>query len=146
MNWERWYELDFFSVVIFDDWSCQNSLEAREKTRNSNIIIDCQCQTVIPWNNLARFFSSNWIGRWWICEEAGRDWMVSWYTFFIPRYLEWNWTICAHCWYIAELLHMLLRKFCRFVEGDFDTYVSHIREPHVWGGEPELFMASHVLQ
>ncbi|CAL5013396.1 unnamed protein product [Urochloa decumbens] len=33
-----------------------------------------------------------------------------------------------------------------FVEGDFDTYVSHIREPHVWGGEPELFMASHVLQ
>uniref|UniRef100_A0A0A9G4D2 Ubiquitin thioesterase OTU n=1 Tax=Arundo donax TaxID=35708 RepID=A0A0A9G4D2_ARUDO len=33
-----------------------------------------------------------------------------------------------------------------FVEGDFDTYVSHIRQPHVWGGEPELFMASHVLQ
>ncbi|KAJ4706476.1 OTU domain-containing protein [Melia azedarach] len=33
-----------------------------------------------------------------------------------------------------------------FVEGDFDTYVSHIRKPHVWGGEPELFMASHVLQ
>ncbi|KAM3690421.1 hypothetical protein ACJW31_09G120200 [Castanea mollissima] len=33
-----------------------------------------------------------------------------------------------------------------FVEGDFDTYVSHIRKPHVWGGEPELFLASHVLQ
>ncbi|TVU05226.1 hypothetical protein EJB05_48384 [Eragrostis curvula] len=33
-----------------------------------------------------------------------------------------------------------------FVEGDFDTYVSHIRKPHVWGGEPELFIASHVLQ
>ncbi|KAF4361990.1 hypothetical protein F8388_020797 [Cannabis sativa] len=33
-----------------------------------------------------------------------------------------------------------------FVEGDFDTYVSQIRKPHVWGGEPELFMASHVLQ
>nr|BAJ90072.1 predicted protein [Hordeum vulgare subsp. vulgare] len=33
-----------------------------------------------------------------------------------------------------------------FVEGDFDTYVSQIRQPHVWGGEPELFMASHVLQ
>ncbi|KAL6987078.1 ubiquitinyl hydrolase 1 [Sarracenia purpurea var. burkii] len=33
-----------------------------------------------------------------------------------------------------------------FVEGDFDTYVSHIRKPHVWGGEPELFMASHVLK
>ncbi|KAJ0246724.1 OVARIAN TUMOR DOMAIN-containing deubiquitinating enzyme 4 [Hirschfeldia incana] len=33
-----------------------------------------------------------------------------------------------------------------FVEGDFDTYVKQIRKPHVWGGEPELFMASHVLQ
>lgn len=33
-----------------------------------------------------------------------------------------------------------------FVEGDFDTYVSQIRKSHVWGGEPELFMASHVLQ
>ncbi|XP_054805255.1 OVARIAN TUMOR DOMAIN-containing deubiquitinating enzyme 4 isoform X2 [Prosopis cineraria] len=33
-----------------------------------------------------------------------------------------------------------------FVEGDFDTYVSQIRKPHVWGGEPELFIASHVLQ
>ncbi|KAL5221793.1 hypothetical protein ABZP36_026506 [Zizania latifolia] len=33
-----------------------------------------------------------------------------------------------------------------FVEGDFDMYVSQIRHPHVWGGEPELFMASHVLQ
>ncbi|CAL9245984.1 unnamed protein product [Arabidopsis halleri] len=33
-----------------------------------------------------------------------------------------------------------------FVEGDFDSYVRQIREPHVWGGEPELFMASHVLQ
>lgn len=33
-----------------------------------------------------------------------------------------------------------------FVEGDFDTYVSQIRKPHVWGGEPELFLASHVLQ
>lgn len=32
-----------------------------------------------------------------------------------------------------------------FVEGDFDTYVSNMRKPHVWGGEPELFMASHVL-
>ncbi|CAI0414503.1 unnamed protein product [Linum tenue] len=33
-----------------------------------------------------------------------------------------------------------------FVEGDFDTYVKQIRKPHVWGGEPELFMASHVLK
>ncbi|CAM0951986.1 unnamed protein product [Alopecurus aequalis] len=33
-----------------------------------------------------------------------------------------------------------------FIEGHFDTYVSRIRKPHVWGGEPELLMASHVLQ
>lgn len=33
-----------------------------------------------------------------------------------------------------------------FVEGDFDTYVTQMRLPHVWGGEPELLMSSHVLQ
>ncbi|KAM0051437.1 putative OTU domain, papain-like cysteine peptidase superfamily [Helianthus debilis subsp. tardiflorus] len=33
-----------------------------------------------------------------------------------------------------------------FIEGDFDSYVSQIRKPHVWGGEPELLMASHVLK
>ncbi|XP_020971648.1 OTU domain-containing protein At3g57810 isoform X2 [Arachis ipaensis] len=33
-----------------------------------------------------------------------------------------------------------------FIEGDFDTYISQIRKPHVWGGEPELFIASHVLK
>ncbi|XP_057811130.1 OVARIAN TUMOR DOMAIN-containing deubiquitinating enzyme 4-like isoform X1 [Salvia miltiorrhiza] len=33
-----------------------------------------------------------------------------------------------------------------FVEGDFDTYVAKMRQPHVWGGEPELLMSSYVLQ
>lgn len=33
-----------------------------------------------------------------------------------------------------------------FIEGDFDTYISHIRKPHVWGGEPELLMLAHVLR
>ncbi|XP_062150173.1 OVARIAN TUMOR DOMAIN-containing deubiquitinating enzyme 4-like isoform X1 [Alnus glutinosa] len=33
-----------------------------------------------------------------------------------------------------------------FLEGDFDTYVVQMRQPHIWGGEPELLMASHVLQ
>ncbi|CAN4123154.1 unnamed protein product [Withania somnifera] len=33
-----------------------------------------------------------------------------------------------------------------FIEGDFNTYVAQIRNFHVWGGEPELLMASHVLQ
>jgi hypothetical protein len=44
------------------------------------------------------------------------------------------------------VLILYLDIFYRFVEGDFDAYVSQIRKPHVWGGEPELFMASHVLQ
>ncbi|XP_078432976.1 cysteine proteinases superfamily protein [Wolffia australiana] len=33
-----------------------------------------------------------------------------------------------------------------FIEGDFDAYVSQIRKPHVWGGEPEILMATHVLR
>lgn len=33
-----------------------------------------------------------------------------------------------------------------FIEGDFDTYVKEIQQPYVWGGEPELLMASHVLK
>ncbi|THG02014.1 hypothetical protein TEA_002580 [Camellia sinensis var. sinensis] len=33
-----------------------------------------------------------------------------------------------------------------FIEGDFDTYVTQMRQPHIWGGEPELLMSSHVLQ
>lgn len=34
----------------------------------------------------------------------------------------------------------------RFIEGDFESNISQIRKPHVWGDEPELFIASHVLQ
>uniref|UniRef100_A0A803PHD8 Ubiquitin thioesterase OTU n=1 Tax=Cannabis sativa TaxID=3483 RepID=A0A803PHD8_CANSA len=33
-----------------------------------------------------------------------------------------------------------------FLEDDFETYVGQMRQPHSWGGEPELLMASHVLQ
>ncbi|XP_042020815.1 OVARIAN TUMOR DOMAIN-containing deubiquitinating enzyme 4-like isoform X1 [Salvia splendens] len=33
-----------------------------------------------------------------------------------------------------------------FIEGDFDSYVAKMRQPHVWGGEPELLMSSYVLQ
>ncbi|XP_050212222.1 OVARIAN TUMOR DOMAIN-containing deubiquitinating enzyme 4-like [Mercurialis annua] len=33
-----------------------------------------------------------------------------------------------------------------FIEGDFDAYVKTIQQPFVWGGEPELLMASHVLK
>ncbi|PWA42177.1 OTU domain-containing protein [Artemisia annua] len=33
-----------------------------------------------------------------------------------------------------------------FIEGDFDAYVKRIQQTFVWGGEPELLMASHVLK
>ncbi|XVE85280.1 hypothetical protein DITRI_Ditri17bG0079000 [Diplodiscus trichospermus] len=33
-----------------------------------------------------------------------------------------------------------------FLEGDFDNYVVQMRKPHIWGGEPELLMCSHVLK
>ncbi|XP_028551637.1 OTU domain-containing protein At3g57810, partial [Dendrobium catenatum] len=33
-----------------------------------------------------------------------------------------------------------------YLEGDFDGYVNQIRQPHIWGGEPELIMSCHVLQ
>ncbi|KAI9124442.1 hypothetical protein K1719_004364 [Acacia pycnantha] len=33
-----------------------------------------------------------------------------------------------------------------FIEGDFDAYVKRLQQPYVWGGEPELLMASHVLE
>ncbi|GLT88783.1 hypothetical protein SLE2022_067920 [Rubroshorea leprosula] len=33
-----------------------------------------------------------------------------------------------------------------FIEGDFDAYVKKLQQPYVWGGEPELLMACHVLK
>ncbi|KAH7565982.1 hypothetical protein JRO89_XS08G0053000 [Xanthoceras sorbifolium] len=40
----------------------------------------------------------------------------------------------------------LSKRKAKFIEGDFDTYVKHNQQPYVWGGEPELLMASHVLK
>lgn len=51
-----------------------------------------------------------------------------------------------HSHIIVLIFYCALFSLSRFIEGDFDTYVSQIRKPHVWGGEPELFIASHVLQ
>ncbi|KAI3885303.1 hypothetical protein MKW98_002695 [Papaver atlanticum] len=33
-----------------------------------------------------------------------------------------------------------------FLEVDFDIYAMQMRQSHIWGGEPELIMSSHVLQ
>ncbi|KAH6557972.1 hypothetical protein KP509_1Z083500 [Ceratopteris richardii] len=49
----------------------------------------------------------------------------------------------------AKVVDELVRKREEtewFIEGDFDIYIEQMRKPHVWGGEPELLMASHVLR
>ncbi|GKA58129.1 OTU domain-containing protein, partial [Tanacetum coccineum] len=33
-----------------------------------------------------------------------------------------------------------------FIDGDFDVYVKRIKKPYVWGGGPELLMASNILK
>lgn len=40
----------------------------------------------------------------------------------------------------------MIKNTSRYIEGDFDAYVKRIQQPFVWGGEPELLMASHVLK
>lgn len=52
-----------------------------------------------------------------------------------------------------ELRHRVADEFIKrradtewFLEDDFETYVVQMRQPHFWGGEPELLMSSHVLQ
>lgn len=47
---------------------------------------------------------------------------------------------------VHQSVNGAFRVSFRFVEGDFDTYVAKMRQPHVWGGEPELLMSSYVLQ
>ena len=34
----------------------------------------------------------------------------------------------------------------RIVEGDFEEYCANMRYPGAWGGEPEILVATHVLQ
>lgn len=47
---------------------------------------------------------------------------------------------------VAEELLNRRKETEWFIEGDFDTYVTRIQQTYVWGGEPELLMASHVLK
>lgn len=51
------------------------------------------------------------------------------------------WICSSYCLLLCDIF--MLR---RFIEGDFDAYVERIEKPYVWGGEPELLMASHVLK
>ncbi|KAI7753057.1 hypothetical protein M8C21_016812, partial [Ambrosia artemisiifolia] len=50
---------------------------------------------------------------------------------------------------IFEVVDELLKRRKEiewFIEEDFDVYIKRIEKPYVWGGEPELLMASHVLK
>ncbi|XP_076940100.1 uncharacterized protein LOC143609144 [Bidens hawaiensis] len=49
----------------------------------------------------------------------------------------------------AQVVNELLKRRKEikwFIEDDFDLYLKMIEKPYVWGGEPELLMASHVLK
>ncbi|KAI3749682.1 hypothetical protein L2E82_20298 [Cichorium intybus] len=53
--------------------------------------------------------------------------------------------ILPHQDYTLSLLRLLPPPLS-FIEGDFEAYVKTIAKHHIWGGEPELLMASHVLK
>lgn len=59
----------------------------------------------------------------------------------ISRYI-----IGVNCFINQSICDLVFRFLLRFIEGDFDAYVKSIQQPYVWGGEPELLMASHVLK
>jgi hypothetical protein len=49
----------------------------------------------------------------------------------------------------AKVVDELLKRredTASYIEDDFDAYLNNIKQPNVWGGEPELFGASHVLK
>lgn len=48
--------------------------------------------------------------------------------------------------HFQSLVEICFEFICRFLEDDFETYVVQMRQPHIWGGEPELLMSSHVLR
>nr|GEV31521.1 hypothetical protein [Tanacetum cinerariifolium] len=52
-----------------------------------------------------------------------------------------NWDVHV----VDELLKRRKEFEWWFIEGDFDLYVKRIKKPYVWGGEPELLMASHII-
>lgn len=67
--------------------------------------------------------------------------MVRCVGFFTIRKMNDHYGTC-----LKSKLMLCIHTLFRFIEGDFDSYVSQIRKTHVWGGEPELLMASHVLK
>ncbi|KAI3883158.1 hypothetical protein MKW92_041343 [Papaver armeniacum] len=49
----------------------------------------------------------------------------------------------------ARVIDELVRRKDEFDQwdlGDFDVYVERMKKPTVWAGEPELFIASYILQ
>nr|GEW70610.1 hypothetical protein [Tanacetum cinerariifolium] len=53
-----------------------------------------------------------------------------------------NWDVQV----VDELLKRRKEIEWWFIEGGFDLYVKRIEKPFVWGGEPQLLMASHILK
>ena len=92
----------------------------------------CKLWYSLFYNRLNDFF----VGGRWAFEEAKGNWMV-WLLWWLVGSVTLNYD-CAKFWFGY--------CFYRFIEGDFDTYLTRIQQPYVWGGEPELLMASHVLK
>jgi hypothetical protein len=78
------------------------------------------------------------------CMEPGRSGLLVQDMGHTARELDVKTTcpLLTICWTFSKLALW----GCRFIEGDFDNYVERMRQPHVWGGEPELLMLSHVLE
>ncbi|CAN1747642.1 OVARIAN TUMOR DOMAIN-containing deubiquitinating enzyme 4 [Linum perenne] len=47
---------------------------------------------------------------------------------------------------VADELLKRRKEVEGFIEEDLDTYIDRMQKPYVWGGEPELLMASHILK
>lgn len=47
---------------------------------------------------------------------------------------------------VCDRLLQLRDELSPFIDEDFDAYVAAMRQPHVWGGEPELSVAADVLK
>ncbi|XP_043703992.1 OVARIAN TUMOR DOMAIN-containing deubiquitinating enzyme 4-like isoform X2 [Telopea speciosissima] len=71
---------------------------------------------------------------------------TEWLAFFNNLFLDSHSTSIWKCLCTCIPLFHGIGNLKKFLEGDFDAYVAQMRQPHIWGGEPELLMSSHVLQ
>lgn len=55
-------------------------------------------------------------------------------------------SMCVYGGQVCDQLLKLRDDLSPFIDEDFDAYVANMRQPHVWGGEPELSVAADVLK